>query len=175
MRCYSLTLTEQPVDRPGRLMVEAAFLWLSVPSRWEAEHHSSRRETRQHPHLLRPQHPQAYRLWSVQGDRQPSLSSLLVSFEPFLLETRGQPRLITLFVRQGVHVTGEGSQRMSGNTGAWRYMAPEVFSDGQDGYTAAYSSSADVFSAGMVMWYMYHGEPPHIAIEPRLLAELTAR
>ncbi|KAK7231153.1 protein kinase [Aureococcus anophagefferens] len=44
---------------------------------------------------------------------------------------------------------------MTGTTGTYRYMAPEVFRE------EPYSLKVDVFSWAMVFWYMLNGTPPY--------------
>jgi serine/threonine protein kinase len=43
---------------------------------------------------------------------------------------------------------------MTGETGSYRYMAPEVFRH------EAYGRPVDVYSFGMILFYMLAGEPP---------------
>ena len=47
------------------------------------------------------------------------------------------------------------------NCGTVRYMAPEVYGD-IDGSKAIYSVQADVFSLGMVYFFVFEGTPPSV-------------
>mmetsp|Transcript_13847 Transcript_13847/g.38050 ORF Transcript_13847/g.38050 Transcript_13847/m.38050 type:complete len:203 (-) Transcript_13847:1215-1823(-) len=49
---------------------------------------------------------------------------------------------------------GNGLYRMTGMTGAMRYMAPEV------GLRQPYNLSADIYSWSMIMWFILALEPP---------------
>ena len=52
-----------------------------------------------------------------------------------------------------------GAYVMTGRTGTLRYMAPEVLrADGRG--LCAYDERVDVYSAGMVLWFMCMGERP---------------
>lgn len=52
-----------------------------------------------------------------------------------------------------------GPYRMTGGTGSYRYMAPEVFMHSNDGiYT--YDEKVDVYSWALIVWSMYSGERP---------------
>ena len=48
-----------------------------------------------------------------------------------------------------------GTYRMTGKTGSMRYMAPEVFLDDPQ-----YDEKVDIYSVGLIMWYMTLGERP---------------
>ena len=50
------------------------------------------------------------------------------------------------------------------NCGTARYMAPEVYQENaaHNGGTVAYSSKADIFSLGMVYFFIFEGSPPRI-------------
>eukprot|EP00802_Teleaulax_amphioxeia_P009250 Tamp_09266.p1 GENE.Tamp_09266~~Tamp_09266.p1 ORF type:complete len:503 (+),score=58.06 Tamp_09266:207-1511(+) len=61
-------------------------------------------------------------------------------------------------------------QRMTGKTGSFRYMAPEVMME-----HAQYADKVDVFSATMVMWYMLIGEPPFTGMSGDVVALMAAR
>jgi serine/threonine protein kinase len=50
--------------------------------------------------------------------------------------------------------TGDGLYKLTGMTGAMRYMAPEV------GLGKPYNLSADVYSWSMIMWFILALEPP---------------
>ncbi|GAX24281.1 hypothetical protein FisN_4Lh016 [Fistulifera solaris] len=58
-----------------------------------------------------------------------------------------------------------GLYRMTGVTGALRYMAPEV------GLRQPYNLSADVYSWSMIMWYIMALEPPFGAYLPNMFFE----
>ncbi|KAH9262333.1 hypothetical protein BASA82_000601, partial [Batrachochytrium salamandrivorans] len=53
------------------------------------------------------------------------------------------------------NVFGERASEMTGETGSYRYMAPEVFS-----HQSAYSYPVDVYSFGMLMYYLFAGIKP---------------
>ncbi|KAH9257853.1 hypothetical protein BASA81_003872 [Batrachochytrium salamandrivorans] len=50
---------------------------------------------------------------------------------------------------------GKEPREMTGETGSYRYMAPEVFS-----HQSAYSYPVDVYSFGMLMYYLFAGIKP---------------
>ncbi|XP_019420319.1 PREDICTED: serine/threonine-protein kinase STY46-like [Lupinus angustifolius] len=50
--------------------------------------------------------------------------------------------------------------RMTGETGSYRYMAPEVFKHRR------YDKKVDVFSFAMILYEMLEGEPPFANLEP---------
>jgi len=58
-----------------------------------------------------------------------------------------------------------GLYRMTGFTGAIRYMAPEV------GLHKAYNLSADVYSWSMVMWFIMALEPPMGFYTPNMFVD----
>eukprot|EP00960_Hanusia_phi_P071357 767531-Hanusia_phi.AAC.7 len=68
-----------------------------------------------------------------------------------------------------------GSPRqMSGNTGSWRYMAPEVFTE-QGGYIHSYTTKVDIYSAAIVIWCMCTGELPFASMDPHRIALMVRR
>jgi serine/threonine protein kinase len=58
---------------------------------------------------------------------------------------------------------------MTGKTGSFRYMAPEVFLD-----DPRYNEAVDIYSAGMLMWFMVTGLPPLAGIPPSAAASAAA-
>ncbi|KAI3876458.1 hypothetical protein MKX03_030275 [Papaver bracteatum] len=50
--------------------------------------------------------------------------------------------------------------KMTGETGSYRYMAPEVFKHRK------YDKKVDVFSFGMILYEMLEGDPPFAGLEP---------
>lgn len=59
--------------------------------------------------------------------------------------------------------------RMTGQIGSFGYMAPEVFLDNPQ-----YTESIDIYSAGMLMWFMVTGVQPFSIIPPRAAATAAA-
>lgn len=59
----------------------------------------------------------------------------------------------------------DGTYRMTGMTGALRYMAPEV------GLHEPYNLKADVYSWAMILWYMLALEPPFGLYTPSMIQE----
>lgn len=59
-----------------------------------------------------------------------------------------------------------GTYRMTGKTGSMRYMAPEVFLDDPQ-----YDEKVDIYSTGLIMWYMTLGERPFDRVPAQLVAE----
>jgi len=49
---------------------------------------------------------------------------------------------------------------MTGETGSYRYMAPEVFRH------EPYSEKVDIYSLGCIMFYLFHGEAPFEWLQP---------
>ena len=66
-----------------------------------------------------------------------------------------------------MHMTEEYT--MTGKTGSFRYMAPEVFLD-----DPRYNEAVDIYSAGMLMWFMVTGLPPLAGIPPSAAASAAA-
>ncbi|MBA0682249.1 hypothetical protein Goari_023982, partial [Gossypium aridum] len=58
--------------------------------------------------------------------------------------------------------------KMTGETGSYRYMAPEVFKHRK------YDKKVDVFSFAMILYEMIEGEPPFSNHEPYEAAKLVA-
>ncbi|KAL5759451.1 hypothetical protein ACOSP7_017976 [Xanthoceras sorbifolium] len=58
--------------------------------------------------------------------------------------------------------------KMTGETGSYRYMAPEVFKHRK------YDKKVDVFSFGMILYEMLEGEPPLANYEPYEAAKYVA-
>ncbi|CAO2827336.1 unnamed protein product [Amaranthus hypochondriacus] len=58
--------------------------------------------------------------------------------------------------------------KMTGETGSYRYMAPEVFKHKK------YDKKVDVFSFGMILYEMLAGEPPMASYEPYEAARYVA-
>ncbi|EKX37066.1 hypothetical protein GUITHDRAFT_58783, partial [Guillardia theta CCMP2712] len=61
------------------------------------------------------------------------------------------------------------STELTGTTGTYRYMAPEIFR-GEGQYTAA----VDVYSFSLVMWYIFAGEHPFCNIDGHSVACISA-
>lgn len=59
-----------------------------------------------------------------------------------------------------------GTYRMTGKTGSMRYMAPEVFLDDPH-----YDEKVDIYSTGLIMWYMTLGERPFDRVPAQVVAE----
>ena len=62
-------------------------------------------------------------------------------------------------------------EEMTGRTGTYRYMAPEVFED----QTPCYDSAVDIYSAAMSMWVLFNGERPFNNLDGLTVAELASR
>jgi serine/threonine protein kinase len=62
-------------------------------------------------------------------------------------------------------------KEMTGRTGTYRYMAPEVFED----QTPYYNSAVDIYSAAMSMWVLFNGERPLKHLDGLTVAELASR
>ncbi|KAJ6718317.1 SERINE/THREONINE-PROTEIN KINASE STY8-LIKE [Salix purpurea] len=58
--------------------------------------------------------------------------------------------------------------KMTGETGSYRYMAPEVFKHRK------YDKKVDVFSFAMILYEMLEGEPPFSDFEPYEAAKYVA-
>jgi serine/threonine protein kinase len=59
--------------------------------------------------------------------------------------------------------------QMTGKTGTFRYMAPEVFLDDPH-----YTEAVDIFSAAMLMWYFVTGVVPFASMPPQVTAQAAA-
>ena len=59
-------------------------------------------------------------------------------------------------------------QAMTGETGTYRYMAPEVF------LQQPYNEKADVYSYAIIMWYVHAGQPPFVLDDPKSIAARAA-
>ena len=57
---------------------------------------------------------------------------------------------------------------MTGETGSYRYMAPEVFRHEK------YSEKVDIYSLACVMYFLFMGEPPLAALQPVMAARAAA-
>lgn len=57
---------------------------------------------------------------------------------------------------------------MTGETGSYRYMAPEVFRH------EAYSEKVDIYSLACVMFFLFMGEPPLASLQPLMAARAAA-
>ena len=62
-------------------------------------------------------------------------------------------------------------KEMTGRTGTYRYMAPEVF----ENQTPYYNSAVDIYSAAMSMWVLFKGERPFNNLDGLTVAQLAAR
>lgn len=58
--------------------------------------------------------------------------------------------------------------KMTGRTGSYRYMAPEVYR------RESYGKSVDVFSFAMIIYEMFYGGPSHKALTPEQVADRRA-
>mmetsp|Transcript_27326 Transcript_27326/g.42701 ORF Transcript_27326/g.42701 Transcript_27326/m.42701 type:complete len:350 (+) Transcript_27326:524-1573(+) len=63
-----------------------------------------------------------------------------------------------------------GTYRMTGKTGSMRYMAPEVFLDNPE-----YDEKVDIYSCGLIMWYMALGERPFDRVPAQVVAEKASK
>ncbi|XP_020260920.1 serine/threonine-protein kinase STY8-like isoform X2 [Asparagus officinalis] len=61
-----------------------------------------------------------------------------------------------------------GSYKMTGGTGSYRYMAPEVYR------RESYGKSVDVFSFALIVYEMLHGGPANRAESPEVVADKRA-
>lgn len=59
---------------------------------------------------------------------------------------------------------------MSGKTGTYRFMAPEVWAE-----SATYTAKVDVFSATLVMWFMLTGDLPFASVPTEVIALMMSR
>jgi serine/threonine protein kinase len=57
---------------------------------------------------------------------------------------------------------------MTGETGSYRYMAPEVYRH------EAYTEKVDIFSLGCIMFYLFMGTAPMSALPPLQAAQSAA-
>eukprot|EP00948_MAST-09A_sp_MAST-9A-sp1_P004191 g4191.t1 len=72
--------------------------------------------------------------------------------------------------------TGMVPYTMTGGTGSYRYMAPEVFSATEHDGVYKYDEKVDVYSWALIVWSMYSGERPFNAIQTPLdIIKATAR
>jgi tRNA A-37 threonylcarbamoyl transferase component Bud32 len=55
---------------------------------------------------------------------------------------------------------GSDAYVMTGETGSYRYMSPEVYRHEK------YDEKVDIYALGMIMYYMWHGEPPFASMPP---------
>jgi len=62
-------------------------------------------------------------------------------------------------------------KEMTGRTGTYRYMAPEVF----HGETPHYNAAVDIYSASLSIWVLFHGKIPHVHLDGLTVAELALR
>jgi serine/threonine protein kinase len=62
-------------------------------------------------------------------------------------------------------------KEMTGRTGTYRFMAPEVFED----QTPYYNSAVDIYSAALSMWVLFHGERPFKKLDGLTVAQLASR
>jgi len=63
----------------------------------------------------------------------------------------------------------QGTYRMTGKTGSMRYMAPEVFQDDPH-----YDEKVDIYSTGLIMWYIAMGERPFDRVPAEVVADKAA-
>ena len=61
-------------------------------------------------------------------------------------------------------------RKMSGKTGTYRFMAPEVWAEAE-----TYTTKVDVFSASLVTWYMLTGQLPFARIPTEAIAQMMSR
>ena len=62
-------------------------------------------------------------------------------------------------------------KEMTGRTGTYRYMAPEVF----EGETSHYDAAVDIYSAALSIWVIFHGKIPFADLDGLTVAELASR
>jgi len=67
-------------------------------------------------------------------------------------------------------VTVRQHEEMSGRTGTYRYMAPEVFAEAPQ-----YTTAVDIYSAAMSMWFLFKGEKPFATLDGFSVADLSWR
>ena len=67
-------------------------------------------------------------------------------------------------------VTVRQHEEMSGRTGTYRYMAPEVFAEAPQ-----YTTAVDIYSAAMSMWFLFKGEKPFATLDGFSVADLSLR
>lgn len=72
----------------------------------------------------------------------------------------------------GSEFSGESvcEKEMSGRTGTYRYMAPEVFEQ-----LSPYDRSIDMYSAAVSIWFLLFGEEPYSKMDGFSVAQLAAR
>jgi len=80
--------------------------------------------------------------------------------------------LIDFGICRSVSAAAGDKRPLSGQTGSFRYMAPEVAAD-QDVYE--YASKVDVYSGAMCTWFMHAGERPFSNLPGHQVAELAHR
>ena len=68
-----------------------------------------------------------------------------------------------------LHRVSHESYIMTGNTGSYRYMAPEVFNG------SSYDEAVDIYSAGMLIYFMATGAPPMSRHEGKTAAVLASQ
>ncbi|EKX38099.1 hypothetical protein GUITHDRAFT_58248, partial [Guillardia theta CCMP2712] len=61
------------------------------------------------------------------------------------------------------------SYDLTGTTGTYRYMAPEIFRE-----EARYTSAVDVYSFSLVMWFIFAGDHPFCNIDGYMIARMAA-
>lgn len=62
-----------------------------------------------------------------------------------------------------------GTYMMTGKTGSMRYMAPEVFQD-----DPTYDEKVDIYSSGMILWYIACGDRPFDRVPGEVVADKAA-
>jgi len=105
----------------------------------------------------------------IHRDVKPSNLFLSSNLEVLKLGDFG---LCKVLYHEREHIGARG--QMSGNTGSWRYMAPEVFTE-QGGYTHCYTTKVDIYSAAVVIWCMCTGELPFASMDPHKIALMVCR
>ena len=110
----------------------------------------------------------------IHRDVKPSNIMLTADLETVKLVDFGLCKVLKRQSPGGRLAGGAGSPSspcppMSGLTGTWRFMAPEVVAESK-----TYTCKVDVFSATLVMWFMLTGTLPFDRRDPRAMAQLMA-
>ncbi|KAH9245927.1 hypothetical protein BASA81_016567 [Batrachochytrium salamandrivorans] len=89
-------------------------------------------------------------------------ANVLVSFDDRI-------KLADFGLARTVPQTTAGQRAMSGETGSYRYMAPEILA-----HAAHYHSAVDVYSCGLILYYLFSGQRPFIEFKDPVLAARAA-
>lgn len=88
-----------------------------------------------------------------------------------LIDAGGQLKISDFGLAKMVDImkpTMSGGYTMTGETGSYRYMAPEVFRHEN------YTEKVDIYSLAGIMYYLFHGIPPFAMIPPEEVAEAAS-